>query len=385
MRDFFIFAGEPSGDLHGSALMRALKASQPSIQFCGVGGPLMRAEGLNGDLNMEDFQVMGFSDVLKALPRLWSHFYQIVREIVALQPQLLILIDYPGFNLRLAKALRKRGYQGKIVQYISPSVWAHGKSRITTMVSTLDLLLIIYPFEKECFSNSSLKVEYIGNPLVENLKNWRYDSNWQSHLKISQEEKWIALFPGSRTSEVKRHFPLQLDIISQLKKKHSRLKVVCCYVNSEHLELMKKFIKSSPFQLDKDFFFISSHFRYEVMQNCYLALAKSGTVTLELALLKKPTLVIYELSYLNHFLAKYFLRLNLPHYCIVNILAKTEVFPEFIGSNLSAKIINPLFQKLYEDKKQHEEICEKCQKVIDVLGDKQTHQAASSAILGLLE
>ncbi len=385
MPHFFIFAGEPSGDLHGSTLIRALKNHQNDLQLTGICGPLMRSEGIDGPLKMENFQVMGFSDVVKALPQLRTYFYQLVDFILKQQFDAVILIDYPGFNLRLAKALRKRGFKGKIVHYICPSVWAHGKGRIKTMVGTLDLLLTIYPFEKEYFSTSSLPVKYIGNPLVENIKEWRYDPSWNAEFTFLAAEKFIALFPGSRTSEIARHFPLLLGVAAQLKKELTHLKFICCYVNKSHLEEMQKLLSKTSLKLNQDIFFIDSRFRYEVMQDCVMGLAKSGTVTLELALLKKPTLVIYELSYLNYFVAKYLLRLNLPYYCIVNILAKKEVFPEIIGMNLSVKQISEAVQQIYRSSEQRELIRHKCQEVIDELGEKKTHDVAATTILGLFK
>ena len=383
MQHLFFFAGEPSGDLHGSALMRKLKNKLPHLKLVGVGGPLMRKEGISGRLKMEYFQVMGFSDVLKALLRLGKYFYQIVKEIIDTQPDAVVLIDYPGFNLRLAKALRKRNYKGKIIQYICPSVWAHGKNRIKTLAANHDLLLTIYPFEKEYFNTTPLKVEYIGNPLVQNINKWKYNSKWRDHLNISSEDEFIALFPGSRSSEIARHFPLFLKCAENIKKSHPFLKFVCCYVNADQLKTMQKSLEQSSLKMNQNFFFISSNLRYEIMQDCEIALAKSGTVTLELALLQTPTVVVYELSYLNHFLAKYFLRLNLPYYCIVNILAKIEVFPELMGSNLSHRLISDKLQTLYENVEQRKKISLECQTILNDFGDKHTHQAAAEAIMGL--
>ena len=159
---------------------------------------------------MEEFQVMGFSDVLKALPRLWKHFYSLRNRILAEQPDAVILIDYPGFNLRLARALRQQGYGGKIIQYICPSVWAHGKQRIETLSLHYDLLLTIYPFESTYFEQSLLPVKYVGNPLEENIRTYSYQENWKETLHLPSSEHLIALFPGSRLGEIKKHVPMQL-------------------------------------------------------------------------------------------------------------------------------------------------------------------------------
>ncbi|NDE82769.1 MAG: lipid-A-disaccharide synthase, partial [Chlamydiia bacterium] len=162
--DIFIFAGEPSGDLHGEALIQEIRKKDPSLKIAAVAGPRMRALGIDCILPMEEFQVMGFFDVFCALPRLIKHFYFIGKQILAMNPRSAIFIDYPGFNLRMEKHLKKRGFKAELIHYICPSVWVHGKGRIKTMESSLSQLLCILPFEKLCFEGSSLPVTYVGHP-----------------------------------------------------------------------------------------------------------------------------------------------------------------------------------------------------------------------------
>lgn len=385
MSTYFLFAGEPSGDLHGSKLMQAISELDKNASFCGVGGPLMRSAGISGKLSMENFQVMGFSDVLKALPRLLKYFFQVRNEIIVKRPQTVILIDYPGFNLRMAKALRKKGYQGKIVQYICPTVWAHGKHRIKTMAENLDLLLTIFPFEAEYFSQTNLHVKYIGNPLEENLKKWHYQKNWQSAIGLNQNEgKLIALFPGSREAEIRRHVPLLLQVVKLLNQKFPQMQFAFSYSSPESLKQIKSQIEKTELKIARNIFFVPPEFRYELMHDCRIALAKSGTVTLELALHKKPTVVIYQLTQLNYWIAKYVLRLKLPFYCIVNILAKGEIFPELIGTDMKADKIEKMLSYLYQNDDKCTQIAAGCKKISRQFEDKQPHKTAAQAILRLL-
>ena len=185
MTRYYLFAGEISGDLHGSRLMQALQSQRDQVSFYGVGGPLMRLEGLDCFIQMEKFQVMGFSDVIKALPHLWKLFYQVRDHILNMQPDCLILIDYPGFNLRLARSLRRKGFKGKLVQFICPSVWAHGKKRIAFLAAYFDLLLSIFPFETAYFAKTSLRVEYIGNPLTETISQHNYQSKLGKRIRTA--------------------------------------------------------------------------------------------------------------------------------------------------------------------------------------------------------
>ncbi len=390
MRDYFLFAGEPSGDLHGSKLMQAIHALDKEASFGGVGGPLMRLEGISGPLSMENFQVMGFSDVLKALPKLVKLFYQVRNDILSRQPQVVILIDYPGFNLRMAKALRKKGFKGKIVQYICPTVWAHGRNRIKGMSQTLDLLLTIFPFESGYFSHTNLKVKYIGNPLVENFKKWQYDHNWRMQVGLSphevvDEKDLIALFPGSREAEVRRHLPLQLQTANLLIQKFPQMKFAISYSSPELFEQILSEVKKSGFKIGRDLFFVPPKYRYELMHECQIALAKSGTVTLELALHKKPGVVIYQLTKLNYFIAKYILRLKLPYYCMVNILGRREIYPELIGTDLSAGLIEKKLSHLHQDSSARNQIVQACEEVSSQLEEKESHHTAAQAILELFK
>lgn len=221
MSNYFLFAGETSGDLHGSHLIQAIQAIDTSSLVSGVGGPRMRQQKFDCFVAMEEFQVMGLSDVLKALPKLWRLFFSVRNQILKTKPDAVILVDYPGFNLRLAKSLRKKGFQGKIIQYICPTVWAHGKNRISLLATYYDLLLTIFPFEKNYFSHTSLKVEYIGNPLVETIRTYPYQDDWQTKIGLPTHHEWIALFPGSRLGEITKHLPQQLLAAEELKKKTS--------------------------------------------------------------------------------------------------------------------------------------------------------------------
>lgn len=384
MTRYFLFAGEVSGDLHGSQLMAALKANDGNALFCGIGGPLMRAEGITGPLKMEDFQVMGFSDVLKALPRLWKAFYRVRDFILKTQPEITILIDYPGFNLRLAKSLRKQSYPGKIVQYICPTVWAHGKKRIQTMADTLDLLLTIFPFEEEYFSHTNLKVKYIGNPLVDNFHQWRYDKQWTSSIGLSSKAELVAIFPGSREAEIRRHIPLQLQAAMHLKQQLPQIKFGLSYASEALLPLLRSLVDKTSLKIGQDLFLVPPQFRHELMHDCQTALAKSGTVALELALHKKPVLVLYALTQLNYYIAKYVLRLNLPHYCIVNILGKREIYPELIGKHLCAAAATEKLYEIHTDEIKRASIQQACAEIIDQLGHHGTHHAAAQAIQELL-
>ena len=165
-----IIAGEASGDLYGAKLIQELTKHDPALQFFGVGGKCMTSLSFESVLPIERFQVMGFSDVLRSLPRIVSNFFTMKKTILSRNPHTVIFIDQPDFSLRLAKTLRKKGFQGKIVQFVAPTVWAYKKNRVKTLEKYFDLLLTLFPFEKEYFAQSSLKTIWVGHSIVEEIE-----------------------------------------------------------------------------------------------------------------------------------------------------------------------------------------------------------------------
>jgi len=366
----FIFAGEPSGDLHGEQLILALRKTHPSLKICAVAGPRMRALGVHTLLPMEAFQVMGFIDVFLELPRLIRQFRSLKKQLLALQPKVALFIDYPGFNLRMEKALKKQGFRGKICHYICPSVWAWGKGRIKTLVNYCDLLLLILPFEKELFADTPLKVAYIGHPLITRLKEHPLTPS------KNQAQKLLALFPGSRTKEIRRNLPLHLRVAKKLASLYPDLHIAISLSHPKFSSLMESYLKEMEIEAE----LVPPENTYELMRSTTLALAKSGTVTLELALHETPSVVTYGVSLLDLFIARDILRIRLPHYCLVNILAGKTVFPELIGPRFTEKALFDAACTLLTSSHAREEQKEGCRFVRGLLGEKNASEEAAIQI-----
>lgn len=345
----FVLAGEHSGDLHGATLLQALKQHRPQLRVVGVGGPEMQAQGMQSLLPMDQFQVFGFTDIALKLPQLIRQFRHIRDYILTKRPQAVLLIDYPGFNLRLAKSLRKHGYQGKIIQYVSPTVWVWGKKRIDTLAQNFDLLLTLFPFEPALFAHTDLPVKFVGHPLLEHMHRHTYDPSWYTHLGLKRPERSLALFPGSRPGEIQRLFPRQLAAAVALQREDPRLMILISCADPHLQHSLEREIQLMGLLPGNGIHLIPRQYRYDLMRDCHLALAKSGTVTLELALHAKPTVVVYEVSRINYFIAKYLLRLGLSHYCIVNILGGKTIFPEFIEQAFSTENLVTQLRQLDEE------------------------------------
>jgi lipid-A-disaccharide synthase len=374
--DLFVFAGEKSGDLHGEKLLQALYAKNPHLKIIGVGGPKMRSQGMDCILPMEEFQIMGFIDVFLALPKLIRQFYLIANQIRRLKPKAVLMIDYPGFNLRMAKHLKKKGFEGKLIHFICPSVWAWGKKRIPIMAETLDLLLSILPFEKALFASTTLEVAYVGHPLTERLKYYSYKA-----LPFSLDKKIIALFPGSRKKEIERNLPLYLDACRDLLRKDPELRIALSVSEERYRSLILEILKAQGWQ-EAEMIFVSADYSYELMKAAFLAIAKSGTVTLELALHRVPTVVTYAVSHLDKIIAYDILHIRLRFYCIVNIIAQKEVFAELIGPQFTLTCLKKQAEALL-DESYRTKIKRECDLLIKQLGDKETASVAAAEVLQL--
>ncbi len=340
-QNIFIFAGETSADLYSAMLLVELKQKLTHTHFWGVGGP--SSKGLiECVLPMEKFQVMGLSDVLKALPRLISSFYKLKKEILRKKPEMCIIIDQPSFGIKLARALRKSGYTGKIVQFVAPTVWAWKKERADEMAKYFDLLLTLFDFEPAYFAHTPLKTVFVGHPIVELIA-----KDHSQSLSLDTERPILALFPGSRPAEIKRNLPKMLQAARQYCQKHPTTQIAV----SGSKELMPEDVTVVPFNA-----------RYELMKKCHLALAKSGTVTLELALHEVPTVVVYELSFLNTLMAKHVMKVDkMPFYSIVNIICQKEVFFERIKQPVTAQDIASALEA-YDDTR-YKECVQACQEL----------------------
>ena len=385
MTDLFILAGEHSGDLHGSHLVAALKQQNPSLKIRGIAGPKMRDQGVETLLPMEEFEVMGFAQIVARLPRIWKQFHYIRDHILATKPKGVILVDYPGFNIRLAQALRKKGYQGRIVQFICPTVWAWGKNRIPKMVESLDLLLTIFPFEPAIFSNTSLKAQFVGHPLIESLNKYKYQEDWHEKTGIDLKQHLLAIFPGSRRMEVAHNLEKQIYAAKKLKEEKPDLKVAISCARPEYQELIEEQLKTKGFTIGYDAFVVPSEYSYELMRACQTAIAKSGTVTLELALHRKPAVVVYEVYLLNAIIARYVMGINLKHYSIVNILGEKEIYPELITYRYSADKLFDLLKEMDSDTPLRKAAIAGCDEVRNKMRESRSSQEAAQAILKLIQ
>lgn len=368
--DFFIFAAEPSADHHGAKLIEALLSLHPSLKITAVAGPQMRKLPIKTIMDMEAFQVMGFQDVILSLPKLIRQFYQIKRYILKEKPKASVLIDYAEFNQRMATSLRSAHFHGKLIHYICPSIWAWRPGRKQKLEKDLDLLLLIFPFEADLFRQGPLPTQYVGNPsytqrLIE--KEHRADP--------SRDPDLLGIFPGSRQSEIINNLPFQLKLASLLS-----LPFKISAASPQLEALIEKILYEHEPSLKADKCIVPSEKSIDLMLSCHSALACSGTVTLELALRELPTLVSYQLSFLNYFLIHHIFRVRRKHYCLANIVAEQSIFPEFYGKNLCPHKAVESLKELQKGGKR-EEVISLCQELCKVFSKKNASMEAAKSCL----
>lgn len=347
---FCILTGEQSGDQLGAKLITQL--NQPCF---GMGGPLMEQAGCR--LIEHPLHVMGFIDVAKALPQLLKQFKRVEKEILKRSPKAVITIDNPDFNFIIAKKLRKKGYRGKLIHMVSPSVWAWRKNRIYTLEKRVDHLLTILPFEKPYYAPTSLDVTYIGHPLVSATKE-------HQHQPLNLPKNTIALLPGSRKQEIIANLPLQLAAA----KDHP----IAISIARPSLAPLIKTYTDAPL--------IPSNRRYDLMQEATAAIATSGTIILELALFATPTVVTYKLTPLNYSLARTFFKIHLPYYTLPNLICEREIFPELIHKKIQACDIQTMLTRLLEKPKLCIDACHTLREKLNI-GD--SSEKAANLILSL--
>lgn len=330
-KKLFIIAGEPSGDLHGSNLISELFKQSAEIQIVGMGGELMERSGAKLWHKIGELSVVGFAEVIKKLPRYRKLFLELTAKLDCEQPDAVVLIDFPGFNVRFAKVAKKRNIP--VIYYISPQVWAWAKGRIKTIKKLVDKILVFFEFEKDLYRQRGIDSVFIGHPLIDSVKLAMSKEQALKTFALDPKLKTIALLPGSRHSEVKKVLPVMLDtariIYNELKK------VQFILIKSPIVEknIYENIVESS-LELVK----IVDENRYDAMNCCDLCLVASGTATLETAILKKPMVLVYKVAFSTWLLAK--MLIKIPYIGLVNIVAGEKIVPEFIQFGARPKKIS---------------------------------------------
>ncbi|MBR4151470.1 MAG: lipid-A-disaccharide synthase [Selenomonadaceae bacterium] len=365
-------AGEASGDVHGAGLAREIKKISPSTELFGLGGNLMEEAGVKLVRNYKDYNVMGVVEVIKNLRKILKLLDDLTEIIRAERPDLLVLIDYPDFNWRLAKRAKKLGI--KILSYIPPSAWAWRKGRAKTCAAIADVFIAIFPFELPVYEAAGAKIFFLGNPLVDTVKPSMSKVEARKFFNVKESEQIILLMPGSRRQEIKLLLPEMLGAAKLLPDKKFFLPVAD---GVDEVSLREK-IDAAGVEIT----LINSARRYDLMSIADAAIATSGTVVLEAALLNLPCVVLYKMAPLNFFIGK--LLVDIKFFSLPNILAEEKILTELLQDEVTPEKISSEVLKLLENRelitRKLQSACAKlgesgaaarvAQKILETAGDK---------------
>jgi lipid-A-disaccharide synthase len=331
-----IIAGEASGDLHGAALVKALNELVPGIELFGVGGDRMIAEGFEPLFHIKEMAFLGFGEVVQHLPYILKVQKRLLDEAKIRNVNTVVLIDYPGFNLNIAKKFKKLGL--KVIYYIAPQVWAWGQGRIKKLKARTDIILSVFPFEEKFFKEKGLNVEFVGNPLAERISNYQFtpEGEFRKMWGLDEKKEILAILPGSREHEVELLLKPALDGGRKLAKEFDFQIVVGCADNIDE-SLLKKIDEGNDFKLVKGY-------QFELKKYAKFGIVKSGTSTMESALLDLPLVVIYKTSGLTYQIGKRLIKIS--NLGMVNIIAEETIAPELIQDEVTAENIYSTVKKV---------------------------------------
>ena len=369
-----ISAGEPSGEMYAAQLATALRAHTGAHLF-GLGGPQMREAGVELLADSSQVAVVGISEVMRRLPAVWRIYRQLGDEAARRKPDLAILVDFPDFNLRLARRLHAQGV--RVVYFISPQVWAWRPSRVHLMKRLVERVLCIFPFEERFYRNAGVPVDFVGHPLVDSVRPRTAREELCAQFGFDPADPLIALLPGSRPSELAHNFPTILDACRKLirLKPGNRNLLVGVAPGLPESELARY---ASP----DLWVYLAVGRTYDALAAADVSIVASGTATVEAALLQAPMVVVYRVSAMTAFIARRLVRT--PHFAMVNLIAERRVVPELIQEDFTAEAVARELHRLLTDSVAREQMKRDLAEVRARLGPGGAIERAAEIIAGML-
>jgi len=365
-KNILIVAGETSADIHGANLVAALKLLDKELYFFGIGGEQLKQQGIEIIHDNNKMSIIGFAEVLRHYSYLKKIFHNILEKCRKTPPIRAILIDYPGFNLRLAKELKKLNIP--ITYYISPQIWAWKEKRIKIIKECVDQMLCIFPFEEDWYKARGLNAQYVGHPFysLESANNESKINFFKEH-NIEPSSKILALMPGSRQLEVDRHLSIMLKSAQLISDKNNIIPIIGLAPNINLPKIKSNIVK------------IESKNPVRALKNADIAILSSGTISLEAGIYNIPSVVIYKMNFISWFIAKNLTKVKFVS--MTNILLEKEIFKEYLQNKINPKNISKEVLKLIENDKIKNKILIKLERLKKIIGKKNPSKEAAKLIL----
>ncbi len=375
-KNVLIIAGEVSGDLHGASLIRELRKLDGSLKICGIGGDKMKAEGMELIYHIDKMAFLGFVEVIKHLPFIKKVQRDLIDEVKKRKVKEVVLIDYPGFNLSIAKKLKKLEPKLELIYYITPQVWAWGKGRVNKIKELFNKVLVVFPFEEKFFKSKNVNTEFVGHPLIQEIKGYNFISRnlLNDKFDLDPAKEILLILPGSRKQEVKSIFPEAIKAANKLSEEFNMQTVVACSSSID---------KNVFYGLtdQKNFKVIKDH-TYDLLKYSKFGIVKSGTSTLEAGLMELPMVIIYKTSLLTYKIGKSLIKIK--NIGMANIVLDEQVVPELIQNDANAKNIYDTAKNILSNTESLNQTKNKLKGIKKVLGDKNAPENAARIIYSLL-
>ncbi len=371
MKKIFVLTGEPSGDKLASKVIAQLKTSRSDIEYLSVGGEHIKALGIKSLYDLKEVTYLGFTKVLFNVFKIKKKINDTVKEIIKFKPDILFSVDSPDFTLRVSKKVKKMDPSIKTIHLVAPQVWVWREHRVKQLKSFLDHVLLLFPFEKKYFDKENIQSTFIGHPLLEEQKENKVNI---SHI-IKENKKIFSIYPGSRLSEINVLIPILFKFIKKMNNKYKDLFFVFHSTN-EHIQLIQNLLFKEEFKncvvLDDE------KIKSYILSSSMFAIAKSGTISLEICNAKIPSIIIYKMGMVNFFIVKMLVKVKFAN--IINIAAEEEIIPELLQSDCNPDNIYKIVDKLLNDKQALVKQVTKSQEIISNFKTERSSEIASSVI-----
>ena len=372
MKKIFILTGEPSGDKLASIVIKNLKKINPNIDYLSVGGENLQSLGIKSIFDLKEITYLGFTNVILNLFKINKRINETVKAIIEYNPDILFTVDSPDFTLRAAERVKKINSKIKTIHYVAPQVWVWREGRVKKIKNYIDHVLLLFNFEKKYFDKEKVSCEFVGHPLLENKDCDKIDIN----QILEKNKALISVFPGSRKSEINVLMPILLDFISLMNKKYNDITYVF-HSTKEYSKLIYFFIKKSNLlncEVVSD-----EKIKSHILKKSVFAVAKSGTVSLEISNAKIPSIIFYKMGFINFIIVKALVKTKYAN--IINFAADEEIIPELLQSNCNANNIFKFVSSFLDDPSKIQNQIKKTQVILEKLKtEKPSSELASLAL-----
>ena len=358
MKKIFILTGEASGDKLASKVISDLKKINKNIEYLSVGGENLQSLGIKSIYNLKEITYLGFTNVILNIFKINKKINETVKSIIDFNPHVLFTVDSPDFTLRVAKKVKKLNSKIKTVHYVAPQVWVWREGRVKKIKNFIDHILLLFNFEKKYFENENISCEFVGHPLLQNKERSKIDIN----QIIGKNKALISVFAGSRKSEINVLMPILLGFIKLMNDKYTDLTFVF-HSTKEYSKLMQSFVNDS--QLSNCEIVSDDKIKSHILNKSVFAVAKSGTVSLEISNAKIPSIILYKMNFINFLIVKSLVKIKYAN--IINFAANEEIIPELLQSNCNSKNIFNYVSNYLDDPNKIKEQVDKVQNVLDGL------------------